>query len=89
MNELIYKINSFFFLWNNLEQITRTDNSKNILRVYFLILKKKNLNYCCTLLEYQCCSFFLSPLFFRNRTISEIHNIIALFKNLTCTCTRV
>lgn len=41
MNELIYKINSFF-LWNNLEQITRTDNSKNILRVYFLILKKKS-----------------------------------------------
>ena len=42
MNELIYKINSFFFLWNNIEQITRTDNSKNILRVYFLILKKKS-----------------------------------------------
>lgn len=41
MNELIYKINSFF-LWNNLEQITRIDNSKNILRVYFLILKKKS-----------------------------------------------
>lgn len=63
MNELIYKINSFFFLWNNLEQITRTDNSKNILRVYFLILKK-NLNYCCTLLEYQCCSFFFLSSFF-------------------------